>query len=156
MADTGIHHQIEAEVLPFREIFAVLFFVAVGMQLDLDVVVDQYAKVLLLTAIVVVGKTLITLLLTFVMPRSGREIAVVAAGLSQIGEFSFIVGQAGLELDLLDADQYALILAAAVLSISLNPVMFGLIPAIVRVLLRVPYVGTRLSLIHISEPTRPY
>lgn len=144
MADTGIHHQIEAEVLPFREIFAVLFFVAVGMQLDLDVVVDQYAKVLLLTAIVVVGKTLITLLLTFVMPRSGREIAVVAAGLSQIGEFSFIVGQAGLELDLLDADQYALILAAAVLSISLNPVMFGLIPAIVRVLLRVPYVGTRM------------
>ena len=90
------------------------------------------------------GKTLITLLLTFVMPRSGREIAVVAAGLSQIGEFSFIVGQAGLELDLLDADQYALILAAAVLSISLNPVMFGLIPAIVRVLLRVPYVGTRM------------
>jgi CPA2 family monovalent cation:H+ antiporter-2 len=146
MAGTGIHHQVEAEVLPFRDIFAVLFFVAVGMQVNLDVVVEQFPKVLLLAAVVVVGKTVLTLLLAFLMPRSGRELVVVAAGLSQIGEFSFIVGQAGVALDLVDADQYALILAAAVLSIVVNPVMFNLMPATEKLLLRVPLVGERMRL----------
>ncbi len=141
---TSIHHQVEAEVLPFRDIFAVLFFVAVGMQVDLGVVVDQFPKVLLLAAVVVVGKFVLTLLLTLVMPRSGRELVVVAAGLSQIGEFSFIVGQAGMTLELLDADQYALILAAAVLSIMVNPLMFAVIPRSQSLLLRTPYVGTRM------------
>jgi monovalent cation:H+ antiporter-2, CPA2 family len=141
---TSIHHQVEAEVLPFRDIFAVLFFVAVGMQVDLGVIVDQFPKVLLLAAVVVVGKFVLTLLLTLLMPRSGRELVVVAAGLSQIGEFSFIVGQAGMTLELLDADQYALILAAAVLSIMVNPLMFAVIPRTQALLLRSPYVGTRM------------
>ncbi|MFN8023376.1 MAG: cation:proton antiporter [Acidimicrobiales bacterium] len=144
MGGTGIHHQIEAEVLPFRDIFAVLFFVSVGMQVDLGVIADQWHRVLLLAAVVVIGKTLITLALSFAMPRSGRDLAVVAAGLSQIGEFSFIVGQAGIALDLLTDEQYALILAAAVLSIMVNPSMFHLIPASQRLLLRTPYVGRRM------------
>lgn len=144
MGGTGIHHQIEAEVLPFRDIFAVLFFVAVGMQVDLAVVVDQFPKVLLLTAVVVLGKTVLTLLLSLAMPASGRALVVVAAGLSQIGEFSFIVGQAGMSLELITGDQYALILAAAVLSIMVNPLMFGLIPTMERLLLASPYVGTRM------------
>lgn len=144
VAGTGIRHHIEAEVLPFRDIFAVLFFVAVGMQVDLDVIGDQFGKVLLLTAVVVIGKTLLTLLLTLVMPRAGRELVVVSAGLSQIGEFSFIVGQAGITLALLDSDQYALIVAAAVLSMMVNPMMFHFIPVFERGLLRLPYVGTRM------------
>jgi len=144
MGGSGIHHQIEAEILPFRDIFAVLFFVAVGMQVDLDVVVDQFPKVLMLTALIVVGKTVLTLSLGFLMPRSGRELVVVAAGLSQIGEFSFIVGQAGMTLNLLDAEQYAVILAAAVLSILVNPAMFKLIPATEKLMLKVPFIGDRM------------
>jgi len=144
LGGTAIHHQVEAEVLPFRDIFAVLFFVSVGMQVDFDVIVEQLGAVVLLALVVVVGKTLLTLLLAFVMPRSGRELVVVAAGLSQIGEFSFIVGQAGMALDLLDPDQYAVILAAAVLSIVVNPLMFALVPTFDRVLLRAPYIGPRL------------
>ena len=144
MTGTGIHHQIEAEVLPFRDFFAVLFFVAVGMQVDLGVIVDQFGKVLLLAAVVVVGKTVLTLGLSFIMPNSGRELTVVAAGLSQIGEFSFIVGEAGMALGLLRKDQYALILAAAVLSILVNPVMYRLIPTFESWLLHTPYVGERM------------
>ncbi len=149
MGGTGIHHQIEAEVLPFRDLFAVLFFVSVGMAVDIGVIVDHLDKVILLAVLVVVGKTVITLGLAFIMPRSGRDLVVVAAGLSQIGEFSFIVGQAGLALDLIDLDQYAIILAAAVLSIMVNPVMFNLIPTIEQRLLRLPFVGTRMRQ---SEP----
>ena len=144
MGGTRIHHQIEAEVLPFRDIFAVLFFVSVGMQVDLGVIVDQIGRVAVLTVLVVLGKTVITLGLSFTMPRAGRDLAVVAAGLSQIGEFSFIVGQAGLVLDLIEPDQYALILAAAMLSIMVNPLMFGLIPTMEGILLRSPYVGPRM------------
>src|SRR5215207_1903985 len=149
IAGTRIHHQVEAEVLPFRDIFAVLFFVSIGMQVELDAIIDQFGKVLLLAAVVIVGKTALTLLLTSLMPRSGRELVIVAAGLSQIGEFSFIVGQAGIALELLSADQYALILAAAVLSILVNPAMFRLIPTAERLLLRAPYVGSRMRL---AEP----
>jgi CPA2 family monovalent cation:H+ antiporter-2 len=144
MGGTSIHQQIEAEVLPFRDLFAVLFFVSVGMAVDIGVIVDHLDEVLVLTFLVVVGKTVITLGLAFLMPQSGRELVVVAAGLSQIGEFSFIVGQAGLALDLIEPDQYAVILAAAVLSILLNPLMFRLIPATERTLLRMPFVGARM------------
>jgi len=146
---TSINHQVEAEVLPFRDMFAVLFFVSVGMQVDLGVVVDELDKVLTLAGIVVAGKTVITLLLSLPLPRAGRQLAVVAAGLSQIGEFSFIVGQAGVSLDLIDSDQYALILAAAVVSIVVNPFMYGLIPAFERTLLRAPYTGSRM---HAADP----
>ncbi len=141
---TSVQHQIEAEVLPFRDLFAVLFFVSVGMAVDIGVILDHLDQVFVLAVLVVAGKTLITLGLAFLMPRAGRQLVVVAAGLSQIGEFSFIVGQAGVSLDLIDRDQYAIILAAAVLSIMVNPVMFGLIPATERALLRLPYVGTRM------------
>jgi CPA2 family monovalent cation:H+ antiporter-2 len=144
MGGTSIHHQIEAEVLPFRDLFAVLFFVSVGMAVNIDVIVDHLDEVIVLTILIVVGKTIITLGLAFLMPRAGRELVVVAAGLSQIGEFSFIVGQAGLTLDLLDLDQYAIILAAAVLSIMVNPIMYRLIPATERALLRTPYIGRRM------------
>lgn len=144
MGGTSVQHQIEAEVLPFRDLFAVLFFVSVGMAVDIGVILDHVDQVFVLAVLVVAGKTLITLGLAFLMPRAGRELVVVAAGLSQIGEFSFIVGQAGVSLDLIDRDQYSIILAAAVLSIMVNPVMFGLIPATERALLRLPYVGTRM------------
>ncbi len=144
MGGTSVQHQIEAEVLPFRDLFAVLFFVSVGMAVDIGVIVGHLDEVFVLAVLVVAGKTLITLGLALLMPRAGRELVVVAAGLSQIGEFSFIVGQAGVSLDLIDRDQYAIILAAAVLSIMVNPVMFGLIPATARALLRLPYVGVRM------------
>lgn len=144
MGGSAIHHQVEAEILPFRDIFAVLFFVAVGIQVDIGVVADDLDKVLIIAALVVVGKTLLTLLLSLLMPRSGRELAVVAGGLSQIGEFSFIVGQAGVSLDLLTTDQYALIVAAAVLAILVNPVMLAAVPTFETLLLRLPYVGAKM------------
>lgn len=144
MGGRGVRHQVEAEVVPFRDMFAVLFFVAVGMQVDLGVVADNLSTVAVLVGIIVVGKTLLTLGLAFVMPRAGRDLVIVAAGLSQIGEFSFIVGQAGVKLDLIDTEQYALILAAAVMTILLNPLMFRLVPVFEAVLLRTPYVGRRM------------
>jgi CPA2 family monovalent cation:H+ antiporter-2 len=145
VGESDIHHQVGAEVVPFRDFFSVLFFVSVGMLVDPAVVAANVGKVLALSLLVIVGKAVITLLLGLVLPSSARTMIVVAAGLSQIGEFSFIVGQSGVALGLLDADQYGLILAAAVISIVVNPLMFNLIPKVERALQRVPWLWRHME-----------
>lgn len=145
LGESSLSHQIGAEVLPFREIFAVVFFVSVGMLVNPAYLIANAGQVLALTALIIVGKAVITLLLGFVLPAPGRTILVVAAGLSQIGEFSFIVGQAGVGLGILTQDQYSLILAGALLSIVLNPLLFRLIPVVERALGRFPRLWARLD-----------
>lgn len=138
-------HQVGADVLPFREAFAILFFVSVGMLVNPSFLLAHLPQVLALTAIVVIGKIVITLLLGFVIPGQALTFLVVAAGLSQIGEFSFIVGQAGLALNIIDRNQYSLILAAALLSITLNPLLFILIPRAQAALEKIPVLWSRLD-----------
>ena len=145
IGESDIHHQVGAEVVPFRDFFSVLFFVSVGMLVDPAVVLANLGKVLALSLLVIGGKAVLTLLLAVVLPSSARTMIVVAAGLSQIGEFSFIVGQAGVGLGLLNGDQYGLILAAAVVSIVVNPLMFALIPGAERALRRVPWLWRRME-----------
>ncbi len=139
IGESEIGHQVGAEVIPFRDVFSVLFFVSVGMLVNPIVVWQNIGQVLAVTALVVVGKTFINLLLGLVLPASAQTMLVVAAGLSQIGEFSFLLGSAGVSLGILSTEQYGLILAAAVLSIMINPLMFSGIPVAVRVLKKVPW-----------------
>jgi CPA2 family monovalent cation:H+ antiporter-2 len=145
VSGSPLSHQVGADVLPFREAFAVLFFVSVGMLVNPQYLLANYAPVLALTALVVIGKPLIVLLLGMVFPWRARTTLVVAAGLSQIGEFSFILGQAGVALGLLAPDQYSLILACALLSITLNPAAFRLTGPAQRLLRRSPALSRRLD-----------
>jgi K+:H+ antiporter len=126
VSESPLGHHAGAEILPFRETFAVLFFVSVGMLVDPTVLWREADRVLALTAWVVAGKALIATALAFVIPMSLRTALIVAAGLSQIGEFSFIVGETALRLGLMAPDQYTLVLCAALLSITVNPFMFRL------------------------------
>ncbi|HVQ32296.1 MAG TPA: cation:proton antiporter, partial [Vicinamibacteria bacterium] len=134
VSESPLSHQVGADVLPFREAFAVLFFVSVGMLVDPGYLVAQAGPVLALTALVVFGKALLAFALSIVLGQPLRTGLVVAAGLSQIGEFSFILGQAGVKLKMLSGEQYSLILASAVLSITVNPLMFRLVGPLERVL----------------------
>jgi len=134
--ETQFSHQIGDDVLPFRETFAVIFFVSVGMIVNPVYLWANAGQVLALTALIVLGKAFFTQLLGFVLPASGRTMLIVAAGLSQIGEFSFILGQAGVTLGLLTPEQYALILAGSLLSIMVNPLMFRSIKTVERVMQR--------------------
>lgn len=145
VSESDVHHQVGAEVVPFRDFFAVMFFVSVGMLVDPTVVFANVGKVATLALLVIAGKGLITLLLAFVLPSSARTMIVVAAGLSQIGEFTFIVGQTGVYLGLLDGDQYGLILAAAVISIIVNPLMYRLIQPTEQFLRRIPFLWRRME-----------
>lgn len=145
IGESDVSHQVGAEVLPFRDIFAVLFFVSVGMLVNPAALWANIGQVLALTALIVVGKAVFTLLLGFVLPAPAHTMLVVAAGLSQIGEFSFIVGQSGMALGVLSQEQYGLILASALLAIVVNPLLFRAIPWVERQLQRSPALWRRLD-----------
>ncbi|MCQ3939267.1 MAG: sodium:proton exchanger, partial [Chloroflexi bacterium] len=88
VSESPLSHQVGADVFPFREAFAVLFFVSIGMLVNPVYLFSNIGHVLALTALIVIGKSVITLLLGSIFPWQGRTTLVVAAGLSQIGEFS--------------------------------------------------------------------
>ncbi len=145
IGESDIGHSVGAEVIPFRDIFSVLFFVSVGMLVNPLKVIENWSMVLGLVILVVLGKWLINLLLGLVLPASAHTMLVVAAGLSQIGEFTFIVGVEGIALGVLTTDQYGIILAAAAFSIILNPFMFKAIGAQERFLKKIPWFWKRLD-----------
>jgi len=145
ISESDVNHQVGAEVVPFRDFFAVLFFVSIGMLIDPTVVLHNFDKVLVLSLLIIVGKPLFTLILSMFLPSSARTMVIVAAGLAQAGEFTFIVGQAGVHLGLLTVDQYSLILAAAAISIIVNPVLFRYVPAFERGLRRFPALWQRME-----------
>lgn len=124
VSESPLSHQVSADLFPFREAFSVLFFVSIGMLVNLGYLANNIGAVLALTILIVMGKYVLTVLLGFLIRRPAYTFLVVAAGLSQIGEFSFILGQAGLSMGLLNQDQYSMILAGALLSIMINPLMF--------------------------------
>ena len=138
VSDSPFSHQIGADLVPFREAFAVLFFVSVGMLVNPAYVLAHWDQVLILTLVIVVLKALVSGLLGAVLPGPAHTALVLAAGRSQIGEFSFIVGQTGLTLGLIDSNQYSLILAGALISITLNAFVFKLIDPVERALKRHP------------------
>jgi CPA2 family monovalent cation:H+ antiporter-2 len=129
ISETEMGHQATADVIPLREAFAVLFFVSVGMLLDPAIVVHHLPLLVALVAVVVVGRSLVTVLLFAFFPFSGRTALLVGAGVGQIGEFSFLIADAGFEQHILNSDIYNVLLATAVAAIALNPLLWRLLPA---------------------------
>src|SRR5713226_4040035 len=117
-------HRAAADLQPLQDAFAVLFFVAVGMLFDPVILIRQPLQVLSIIAIIVVGKSLAAFLLVRVFRYPVDTALAVSAGLAQIGEFSFILAGLGIALGLLPPEGQSLILAGALLSISLNPLIF--------------------------------
>lgn len=122
--ESKLSHQVGADLLPFRDAFSVVFFVSIGMMVDINYLGGNVPALIVLVLIITIGKYLVTLSMGVFIKHPARTFLVVAAGLSQIGEFSFILGQAGLALGLLGQDQYSMILAGALLSIAVNPLMY--------------------------------
>jgi len=138
ISQSHLSHQVGADVFAFREAFSVLFFVSVGMLVNPLFLWQNLGQVVSLTFLIVIGKLIIVILMGLLFPRPARTFLVVAVGLSQIGEFSFILGQGGVSLNLLVSNQYSLILAAALISITANPFMYRLLPRLERWLQQVP------------------
>ncbi|MYM33109.1 Kef family K(+) transporter [Duganella sp. FT94W] len=124
LRESSLAHRAAEESLPLRDAFAVLFFVSVGMLFEPSVLTEQPLKLLAVVAIVVVGKSVAAFLLVLLLRYPAKTALMVSASLAQIGEFSFILAALGLSLKLMPAEGQTLILAGAIISIALNPVVF--------------------------------
>ncbi len=130
--ESDFSHRAEEETLPLREIFAILFFVAVGMLFDPRILVEQPVHVLAVIAIIMVGKTIAAMALVLFFRYPINTALTVGASLAQIGEFSFILATLGVSLKLLSLEGQNLILAGALISITLNSFVFSVIEPVQR------------------------
>ena len=125
--ESDFSHRAEEETLSLREIFAILFFVSVGMLFDPKILIEQPLHILAVVAIIMIGKTLAAMALVLFFRYPINTALTVGASLAQIGEFSFILATLGLSLGLLTPDAQNLILAGALFSITLNSFVFSAI-----------------------------
>ena len=127
MRESEFSHRAADESLPLRDAFAVLFFVSVGMLFDPAVIWTQPLKLLLVVAIIMVGKTIAAVLLVLAFRYPLNTALTVGASLAQIGEFSFILAGLGVNLGLMPAEGQSLVLAGALISIAANAALFSAI-----------------------------
>ncbi|TCB35725.1 sodium:proton antiporter [Acinetobacter sp. ANC 4910] len=125
--ESDFSHRAEEETLPLREIFSILFFVSVGMLFDPRILWEQPEHVLAVVAIIMIGKTIAAMALVLFFRYPINTALTVGASLAQIGEFSFILATLGLSLKLLSLEGQNLILAGALISITLNSFIFSAI-----------------------------
>lgn len=124
MRESHLSHRAAEESLPFRDAFSVLFFVSVGMLFDPIILLEKPLHILAVVAIIVVGKSLAAFVLVLAFRYPLNTALTVSASLAQIGEFSFILAGLGLSLGLLPAEGMNLVLAGALISISINHLVF--------------------------------
>ena len=124
LRESELAHRAAEESLPLRDAFAVLFFVSVGMLFEPAILIEQPLKLLAVVAIIVVGKSVAAFVLVLLLRYPAKTALMVSASLAQIGEFSFILAALGLSLKLMPMEGQSLILAGAIISIALNPVVF--------------------------------
>jgi len=127
LSESELSHQAAQESLPLRDAFAVLFFVSVGMLFDPMSLMGDPLPILGTLFIILVGKTVAAFLIVLAFRHPLGTALTIAASLAQIGEFSFILLELGLRLQLLPEAARPLVLGGAILSILINPLMFGAI-----------------------------
>src|SRR6185295_1748891 len=129
VGQSDVSHQAAADALPMRDAFAVLFFVSVGMLFDPQAIAQDPQLFVALLTVILVAKPLAAIAIVWALGRSFRTAITVAIGLAQIGEFSFILAELGREHKLLEPQAQSLLVACAIVSISLNPLLFrGIAP----------------------------
>jgi len=125
LRESALSHRAAEESLPLRDAFSVLFFVSVGMLFEPTIVLREPLKLAAVLVIVLLGKTVAAVLLVRVFGYPLGTALTVGVCLAQIGEFSFIVAALGRRLELLPADGESLIVAAALISITINPLLLA-------------------------------
>ncbi|MBI3346763.1 MAG: cation:proton antiporter [Burkholderiales bacterium] len=132
LRESAFSERAAHESLPLRDAFAVLFFVAVGMLFDPRILIEQPLAVLATVAVILVGKTLAAGALVLLLRYPLSTALTVAVSLAQIGEFSFILLGLGQSLHLVPAEATSLVVAGAIVSIALNPLLFSCVEPVRR------------------------
>ncbi|MBE7463221.1 MAG: cation:proton antiporter [Planctomycetes bacterium] len=151
VSQSKVHHQAAADALPMRDAFAVLFFVSVGMLFDPRFLWENPGMVAAMLAVILIGKSAAALLIVLVLGHPVKTALTAAVSLAQIGEFSFIVGELGHALGLVPDEGRSLLVACALISITLNPVLFRRIGGVERFLRARPALWRVLNLRNRNE-----
>ncbi len=146
ISESDLSHRAAADALPLQDAFAVLFFVAVGMLFDPTILVRQPLQVLVVVFIIMIGKSIAALAIVRVFGHPLHTSLTISASLAQIGEFSFILAALAVSLGLLPPEGQSLIVAGALLSITLNALVFKMIAPIEG------WVSARPRLARLLEP----
>jgi CPA2 family monovalent cation:H+ antiporter-2 len=155
LSESDFSHQAAADSLPLRDAFAVLFFVSVGMVFDPGILLRHPVELLAVVLVVLIGKSLAAFLIVLGFGYPVTTALTVSASLAQIGEFSFILAGLGVTLGLLPSEGRDLILAAAIFSITLNPLLFAAIDPFAGWLQQRPCLPALLERTGDRRPTAP-
>ncbi|RWX75533.1 sodium:proton antiporter [Neorhizobium lilium] len=154
LSESELSHRAAQESLPLRDAFAVLFFVSVGMLFDPNIILSNPLPLLATVFIIVIGKSLAAFVIVLLFRMTIPTAFTISASLAQIGEFSFILAELGVGLKLLPEEGRDLILAGAIISIILNPIMFylsdKLAPRLEARLIRAPAGEGESEIAHIA------
>lgn len=123
LSESELSHRAAEETLPLRDAFSVLFFVSIGMLFDPSIIVRDPLEVLATVLIVIFGKSIVAYLVIRAARKPAAMALAISANLAQIGEFSFILAALGMQLGILPQEGSDLILAGALISMVLNPIV---------------------------------
>jgi CPA2 family monovalent cation:H+ antiporter-2 len=126
ISESDFAHQVLGDMTPLRDIFSAIFFVSVGMLIDLPFMAGNIASVIAIVLAIILGKFVICAAIARLFGYTGRTIPLVGAGMIQIGEFSFVLAELGLAAGVISENSYSLILASALISIILTPFIYSL------------------------------
>ncbi len=138
---THVKHQAAANALPLKDIFGIVFFLSVGMIFNPIGITSNYSLFIGLLLVVILVKPLTAYFITAFLGYPIRTALIIAIGLAQIGEFSFILAEQALKFHLLTDEGYDFLVACALISISLNPLLFNSVNAIERFLKKIPFLN---------------
>ncbi len=138
LSESEFDHRVIAEVVPLRDLFATLFFVSVGMLIDIGFIVEHWEMVVATAAFTLVLKALSTFLGVLPFKVAARTAAFTTLGMISIGELNFVLAQVGLQQQVLSSDIYNLILTSSLATIVLTPGAFAVAPKLSEWLLRMP------------------
>lgn len=121
ISESEYSHQATNNILPFREVFTSLFFISIGMLVDVQFLINHFLIIIGLTILVLILKWVAGAAATFALGYPSRTTFMVAFSLFQVGEFSFILSKVGLEMQLIEVEHYQYFLAVSVLTMGLTP-----------------------------------
>jgi CPA2 family monovalent cation:H+ antiporter-2 len=127
MGQTRVHNHVSSKITPLKDAFVVVFFLSVGMLFNPSAITANFCTFLATLAIILIAKPIAAFLITIGLRYPVRTAVTVAIGLAQIGEFSFILSEEAMRYRLLPTAAYDIIVACALVSISINPLLFKLV-----------------------------
>ncbi|MEQ8200925.1 MAG: cation:proton antiporter [Syntrophomonadaceae bacterium] len=138
ISESEYSHQALGNILPFKDVFTSIFFVSIGMLLDVNIFAQQPLQVISITAVVILIKALVGMLAIITLGFPLRTAVLTGLALGQVGEFSFILSKVGINYGLLSDEFYQLFIAVSVLTMALTPFIIALAPRVALAGLRLP------------------